>query len=208
MPDVPATDTQDATTDDGATTPPPAPEADPAGADALGDAGKKALDTMKAQRNAERDRRKALEAELAELKTPKGDDAQSADAIRATVQQEADAKANARIVRAEIRAAAAGKLADPADALRYIDAAKFDVSADGSVDADEIGEAINELITTKPYLGAATAPRFQGTGDGGARKAQSGPTQLTQSDIDGMSAAQIVAAKKEGRLKTLLGGKD
>lgn len=96
-------------------------------------------------------------------------------------------------------------MADPTDALAFIDLDKFEVSEDGSVDADEIADAIDTLIQNKPHLSAATVKRFQGTGDGGARKA-TGPSQLTRADLANMTPEQITQAKKDGRLKTLLSG--
>lgn len=178
------------------------------GTDALGDPGKRALDSMKSKWHGERDRRRELEAELAALKAPKTDDdkAPDADAIRAEAVREANAKANARIVKAEIKALAAGQLADPADALAYLDLSTFEVDANGDVDADEIKDAIQDLLTRKPYLAATTRPRFQGTGDGGAARKASGPSQLTREALKGMSPEAIVKAKAEGRLKDLLGG--
>lgn len=197
----------DAGTDAG--TPAGTDEGDPAGADQLGDAGKKALDSMKAQRNAERERRRELERELEALKAPKpAEDGQpTADTIRAEAAREATAKANARILKSEIRAAAAGKLADPKDALVHLDLAAFEVNENGDVDAEEISDAIADLLTRKPYLAANGRPSFQGSGDGGAARKAQGPSQLTRQDLKGMSPQAIHKAKAEGRLKDLLSGK-
>ncbi|MFC4494073.1 hypothetical protein ACFPA8_07995 [Streptomyces ovatisporus] len=186
---------------------PEAPETDPAGADQLGDAGKKALDSMKERMKAERDKRRELEARLAELTAPKAaTETPDLDAVRAEAAREATAKANARILKSELRAAATGKLADPADVHAFIDASKFEVDENGDVDAEEIADAIESLLTSKPHLAAATVRRFQGTGDGGAARKASGPSQLSRSDLAGMSAAQIDQARKDGRLNNLLSG--
>ena len=161
------------------------------GADDLGDAGKKALDAMKAKWRAERDRRKAAEAKL------EGDkDAPDAAEILA--------KATQRILRSVIKAAAAGKLADPADAYKFLNLDEFEVDDDGNVDEDEIADAIDELIQNKPYLAAQGGRRFKGSADGGTRKG-SGPSQLTQSDLDRMTAEEVVKARQEGRLDRLMG---
>lgn len=120
-------------------------DADEGGEDALGDAGKQALDRMKAKLKAERERRIAAEEKAAKAL---GED----DAAR--IEREALAKANTRIVRAEIKAAAAGKLADPADALTFLSADDFEVDDDGDVDAGEIAAAIDDLLRRKPYLAA------------------------------------------------------
>lgn len=175
--------------------------------DALGDAGKKALDSMKGKWHAERDKRRELEARIAALESaPKEGETETPDAIKAQVTREAMTKANARIVRSEIKAAAAGKLADPADAFAFIDPAKFEVDENGDVDADEISDAIEELLTRKPHLAATARPRFQGSGDGGAARKATGPTQLTREELSKMSPEAIVKAKAEGRLKNLLTG--
>lgn len=154
----------------------------------LGPAGEKALaaekdkrKTATAQARAEKARADAAEAELAKLRRtaerakPKADekteDAPDAEEIRREAEQKATAKANDRIVRAEIRAAAAGKLTDPKDALNFLDLTKFEVDADGNIDADEIADAIDDLLKNKPYLAVAQGDgkRFKGSGDGGAK---------------------------------------
>jgi hypothetical protein len=187
-------------------------ESDPDGADQLGDAGKKALDSMKGKWRDERTKRQALEQRIAELETaPKGEtETPDTDKIRAQAAREANEKANARILRSEVKAAAAGKFADPADVPLFLDLTKFEVDANGDVDADEINDAIEELLTRKPHLAATARPRFQGTGDGGAaRKASgtAGQTQITREELEKMSPEAIVKAKREGRLSNLLSGK-
>jgi len=96
--------------------------------DGLAEKGKKALDAeRKARREAEK-ARKALQAELDELKAQRGkqdgdagDGKPDADQIRRDAEKADTGKANARILAAEVKAAAAGKLADPSDAARYLD---------------------------------------------------------------------------------------
>ncbi|WP_223772942.1 hypothetical protein [Streptomyces sp. 135] len=182
---------------------------DPAGTDDLGDAGKKALDSMKSRWKTERDQRRKLEEELETLRSPKPsgtDDKADAAEIKRQATREANAKANQRIIRSEIKAAAAGKLADPSDALAYLDLSQFELDANGDVDAEELADAIEDLLTRKPYLAANGRPRFQGTADGGAARKASGPTQLTRQELNGMSPEAIVKAKREGRLKNILSG--
>ena len=127
----------------------------------------------------------------------------AAEQERRKVEMEALSKANQRILKAEIRAQATAKLADPADALLYLDMSSFEVGDDGEVDAQAITAAIDDLIASKPYL-AAQGRRFQGGADGGARK-DSAPAQLTRADLGRMSPDEIVKAKAEGRLNDLLG---
>lgn len=187
-------------------------DADPEGADQLGDPGKKALDTMKGKLKAERERRRALEAQLAERDKPADSDRPDPDALVRQAEATALARVNERLVKAEVRAAAAGKLADPADAHRFLDLTQFEVDDDGNVDADEVADAIDDLLKSKPYLaaqGGSTKPRFQGTADSGARKGNARPSQLTEADVKRLSAAgkhaEIVKAQNEGRLDDYLG---
>lgn len=167
-----------------------APEAPIEGAESLGDPGKKALDLMKAERNEAKRRAQELESLLAaEQAKAQGREAEHAAQVAAQkVRDEALAGANRRILQAEIRAAAAGKLNDPADALRYIDVSSFEVSDDGETDAAAIVAAVQDLIRTKPYL-AAQAARFQGGADGGVRNGP--PADL---------ASQIAEAQKSGNV--------
>lgn len=175
-------------------------DADPEGADALGDKGKRALASMKGKFRSERDKRKALEKQLADQAA--GDEQAKA---QREVESQALAKANGRILRSEVKAAAKGVLADPADAFLHLDLGQFEVDDDGNVDSEEIADAIEELIKSKPYLAAAKVPRFQGGGDGGAARKASRPKQLKETDLKNMSAAQIVKAQDAGQLDDLLG---
>lgn len=178
-----------------------------AGEESLGDPGKKALDAMKSKWKAAEDRARAAEAAAAEaLAKAEGKEKEyAAEQERRKVEKDALAKANERILKAEIRAQATAKLADPADALLYLDMSSFEVGDDGEVDAQAITDAIADLITKKPYLAAQGGPRFQGSADGGARKDAQGPSQLTRADLASMSPDQITQAKAEGRLNKLLG---
>lgn len=121
------------------------------GEDALGDPGKRALDAIKAKHKAERTKRLDLERQLREATAPKGD-APDAETIRAEATLAADQRANLRIVRAEVKGAAAALFADPADALAFLDLTSFDVDDDGDVDPDDIQSALTELLAKKPHL--------------------------------------------------------
>lgn len=191
------------------------------GADQLGDAGKKALDAMKAERNAAKAAalkadtdRKALLAELQQLRNAEADrsrtdEERTREQERRNAEQAATAKANQRLLRSEIRAAAAGKLADPADALAFLDLTSFDVDDEGDVNQDQISAAIADLVEKRPYLAAAATAKkvFPAADAGAARKGQEGPKQLTREDLNSMSAEQIMAAQKAGLMKELLGSK-
>lgn len=180
-------------------------DADPEGADKLGEPGKRALASMKGKWRSERDKRRELERKLADKDTGGASASDDADTIRRQAEAAATVKANTRIVRSEVRAAAAGKLADPRDALTFLDLGQFEVNEDGEIDAEEISDAIDELIKSKPYLAAATAKRFQGTGDGGAARKAGRPKQLSERDLKTMTPEQIVKAQDEGRFDDLLG---
>lgn len=138
---APAEDTDDDTDDE--TTPPD-----------LGDAGKRALDRMTARLKAERTKRLAAEAKVREATAT--DDTER---VRAEAERDAIAKANTRILRAEVKAAATGRFADTADALAFLDLSEFDVDEDGAVDGDEIRAALDDLLARKPHLAAQGGAR-------------------------------------------------
>lgn len=175
---------------------------------ALGDKGKQALDRMRERaRTAERTAREnaakvaALEAKLS------GDE--GAHAAKTEAENAALAKANDRLRRAEVRSAAKGRLANPADALVFLDLEGIDVGDDGEIDSDEIEALIENLLAERPYLGtgagqAVKPARFNGSGDNGARRVEA-PRQWTQADLDKASPAEVLKAHKEGLLKKLQG---
>lgn len=146
----------------------------------LGDAGKKALDRMKAERAAAKkeataakkaaaeERRKA--AELAR-KVAEFEDRDKSELEKAQAKAERSAeqatKAVARSVRSEIKVAASGKFADVSDAIDVLmrDPSKF-VDADGEIDTDAIDADLADLLERKPHWGKpepvpAAAPEAQ-----------------------------------------------
>ncbi len=176
---------------------------DGTGADALGDAGKQALDRMKEQRNAARTEARAFKSlgktpeELQALldgQKPAGD-APDPEALKAEGRREALAESNARILRSEIKAAAAGKVAADmiADLPKLLDLSALEVDAEGNVDEDEIAEAIDALLKKKPSLAAQGGKRFQGSADGGTRKgsAKSIDDQIAEATAAGNHALAI-----------------
>ena len=179
------------------------------GEDTLGDPGKKALDAMKQSRNAAIRELKDTKAELEAIRAEKelagkSEDEQKLELARREATEQALAQANERILRSELRLAAKGKLADPADAQLYINLAEFDVNDNGEVDTDALESAIDELITRKPHLAVART-RFTGTADQGAKGTDRAPSQLSQSDMDSMTPEQVNKARKEGQFDRLLG---
>lgn len=183
------------------------------GTDSLGDAGKKALDAMKAARTAarkERDAAKAradaLEAELAKLKG--GDKPPEVDekAIREEARKAAQAEVLRDRVLDRIETKAAKLFADPEDARALLAAKADEFLDDGQIDNDAIAEALAELLKKKPHLGAQGGRRFEGGGDGGARNGSgSRPAQLTQQDLNRMTPQQIVDARNKGQFDELMG---
>lgn len=163
----------------------PKPAADPKGGDGdgnepLGEGGMKALQAEREARQAAEDRVKELEAKL--TRKPKDTGAKpgeggpaDVEAIKQEIRAEVSAENEARLIRAEVKAAAAGQLADPADAPRFIDLAKIKVGEDGEPDAKQIKKAIADLLKDKPYL-AATTTQWGDVG-GGHREAPSGDVE-------------------------------
>jgi|GEM_PF-3022629 len=179
---------------------------------ALGDPGKQAL--VRTKESAKQARQKAadeaaraaaLQAQIDELKNASESDTEKL--VREATEQatkNVTKQANARIISAEVRAQAAGKLADPADAIKFLDLTKFEADDTGAVDEAAISAAIDQLVESKPYLAPQRRDGFQGTADGGARKDASKPSQLTEDDVKRMSSEQIEEARIAGRLDTYL----
>ena len=176
------------------------------GEEALGDPGKKALDTMKAEKRAALQEARDAKAERDALQAKlDGKEAEhAAQQERRALEDAALAKANERILKAEVRAAAATALADPTDALLYLDLSQFEVGNDGEVDTDAVKSAIADLVKNKPYLAAqgGTSTVFESPG---AHRAGDLVSQVTQAELDRMTPTQINDARKAGRLKSLLG---
>jgi hypothetical protein len=197
----------------------------------LGPKGEKALQAEKdRRREADRLRRQTARerddalAELAKIKkaaeqkgaktgdSDAAEDAPDLEAIRAEARDSAKAEAKAEILKDrvgdKIEVLAARRFQDAGDAvvhlLRTSEIADF---LDGDkIDAEAIKEALDELLEKKPYLAVAAqgGKRFQGSGDGGARKGPQGPSQLTEADMKRMSPEAIVKAHDEGRFNDLL----
>lgn len=108
----------------------PDPVEDTTGADALGDAGKKALDAMKAQRNAAQTELKKAQAALKEIEDRGKSEAEKV-AERLAVAEKTAAEATAKALRLEV-AAAKGLTAK--QAARLVGATREELEAD----ADEL----------------------------------------------------------------------
>lgn len=111
--------------------------------------------------------------------------------------------AQRRAVTAEVKSAAAGlKFTNPGLALRLLDLDAL-IDDDGEVDEKAVTEALQELASKEPYLLATGTPAP--TRSGGPVGGGGGTGQLSRSDLQGMTPQAIEAARKDGRLNTLLG---
>lgn len=192
-------------------------EGEQSGDEPLGEPGKKALEAERAKRKEfERKAKRAddLEAEIQQLREQQMSDQEKAlDKARKEAAKEARAEAmseaNKRLFRAEVKAAAVGKVADPellADpdvALRLLGLDEVPVTEAGDVDAEAISDALDALVESKPYLAVGDRQPVPG-GDQGPRGGN-GVSQLTRDQLQNMTPEQLVAAKKEGRLDKLMG---
>jgi hypothetical protein len=153
---------------------------DPGGTEQLGDAGKKALDAMKAKWREERAKRRDIEARFAVLEKQKPADNPTDDKpdtpdpeeIRKQVEAELTAERTRERVLDKIEAKAAKTFVDPDVApLLLMQQHKIEdfLDDDGKPDLEAIQDALKELLENKPYLAAQGGKRFQGSGDGGAR---------------------------------------
>lgn len=151
----------------------------------LGPKGERALAAMKEKLRTERARRRAAEAK---------NSAAAVDDKAKEAERDILAKANSRILRSEVRAAAAGKLNDPADAIKFLDLDQFDVGEDGEVDEDEIEDAIDDLVKRKPYLAAQSGDQKRRRTPKGDRRQGGGGREATGTVSAGRS---LYEAKKK-----------
>lgn len=108
-----------------------------------------------------------------------GGDQVDVERIRRDAERDADAKAQRRIALAEVRALAAQKFADPADAVAFLQGDVDDLlDRQGEPDASLIESALDDLLQKKPHL----AKREEGPPnyDGGPRS--TGAPDQTMSD--------------------------
>ena len=91
-----------------------------------------------------------------------------------------------KLVRAEVRAVAAGRLADPTDALKFVDDSSF-VNTKGEVDHEAITKSIDELLASKPYLAMSASTSNSGNGHGSADQGARGGKQPPATAADAMN---------------------
>jgi hypothetical protein len=181
--------------------------ADSAPAD-LGENGVKAL-------QAERNARKAAEKQIADL-------AAQLDAIRVeqmtdqekalavarseaaeTAKVETAATYERRLLEATVKAQAAGRFRDPADALRLLDLTDIPRGDDGVIDDAAIGAALDQILSEKPYLGTDQTPSWP-AGDQGPQGPEAARTftrtQLRDPKFFQDNRDAIMLAQREGRI--------
>lgn len=131
------------------------------GEGALGDAGKQALDRMKAERAEAQKEAKALRVELDKVRQASMSETERAIAeAKAAGRTEAASEFGKRLVKSELAIAAAKRNPDFDTAgLDYLDLSRF-VGDDGEPDAKAIAGAVERLVPAP-----SGAPSF----DGGAR---------------------------------------
>ena len=111
-----------------------------------------------------------------------------------------------------MKALAAGKFADPSDALAFLgDTGKY-VGEDDSINTDTIAADLAALLDSKPHLASQQAPNVPrpNPAQGASGSApETGAPQLSKADLDRMSRDgqydEIAAARKAGQFNELLG---
>ena len=169
-------------------------DTDPDGAEALGDAGKRALEAMKAKLKAEKAARLAAEKKL--LATP-APDAPDVDKITADADRRANERANVRVLKADLRLAASELLADPSDAFAFLDLTQFEPDSQGEFDPDEITDALKDLVKRKPHLSKSAQSGTKRIPVVPADPANKPSTPISLSD-------QIAAAQQKGDVNTVI----
>lgn len=155
----------------------------------------------KARREAER---KATAASNALADRDKEPAEQALEQARREALEQAQERFNQRLATAEVKAAIAGKVTNPALAMRVIDTSEIEVDADGNVDPQSVTDAIEAALTEYPEL-AVAQNKFGGTADQGARQRSTRPVQITREQLKSMSPEQIVEAEANGQLRDIVG---
>lgn len=167
------------------------PDADPPGTEALSDPGKRALDSMKGKLQAAKAALAAEKLRTAALSAPKPGDELTPEQIEANIREKVSAEFRLPILKSSIKAAAGG-FHDPADAVAFLDLAQFEPDADNEFDAEEISDALTDLLKRKPWLGKTAGQ----PGDPRIPKVPAPPAnqQHKPASLDD----QIAAARKSG----------
>lgn len=128
----------------------------------------------------------------AEIEAARTDHEKAVDAARKEGESTALERANARVVRAEAKAAAGGRFHDPEVAVRLLNLSDVKVGEDGSVDAAVLKTKLDALAAEHPYLvnEGKSKPKSdpsQGGDDGGNERTRGG------------SVAEVMAERRAAR---------
>lgn len=178
-------------------TPPPAPPEKPAGA--------AEVDWKRESRKHEQ-RAKQAQDELEKLKAAAMSDTEKATekAVKEATDAalaEADTRWKTRMVSAEVRAAAATKLTNPADAMAFIDIESLKWKGD-ELDPESLAQAVDELIKQRPYLALQKKTDVPPVPAGG--RGTSSP--ISRDQLKTMTPEAINEARRRGDLDHLMKG--
>jgi hypothetical protein len=163
---------------------------------------------LAAERKAHREAARKLSAlEAARADADKEPAEQALEQARREAREEAQTAFNQRLVQAELRAALAGKVNNPALALKVIDASEIDVDANGEVDPQSVTDAIESALSQYPELNPVGVKKFTGTADQGTKGKATRPHQLSREELAALSPEGRVEAHANGQLDDLLGGR-
>lgn len=161
---------------------------------------RKALKSEREARRLAEKERNTFKQQLSDKDKPA--DEQALETARREAEEAVLERANARIVRSELKAAAATKVKRPDLLIKVTDLSAIPVDENGDPDADALEDAITAFLNDYPEL-AADAAKFSGTADQGSKGKQSKPGQLTREDLAKLTPEQINEARAAGRLKSL-----
>lgn len=109
---------------------------------------------------------------------PKDDPPVDPDKVRREAEREANTRANARIVRSEVRALAAETFTNPADALHNLTLDDYEVNEDGELtDAEKVKADLAQVLRDNPHYakGRATPKPDPSQGPRGNNRPDPGP---------------------------------
>jgi hypothetical protein len=140
------------------TPPPESTSTNGTSAETTGDSLETQIERLNVALREERRGRTKLEAQLEEERRKGLSDQERAIAeARSEAIREERERWQTRLVAAEVRAAAAGRLADPDDA-RLADLSSVTIDDEGVIDRKGIESALEALVKAKPHLAKPTGP--------------------------------------------------
>jgi hypothetical protein len=149
---------------------------------------------------------KAAAARLAELEAANQSELEKAQARAEAAEKRAatiETEARETRLRSAIIAEAAKpgrNVVDPDAAIALLDRSTLQIDDSGM--PTNVAEAMDKLLEARPYLVASSGGATRGSADQGARRGAAAG-QLSEDDLKGMTAEQIVEARRAGRLQEL-----